>query len=304
MRIRTRKSGKSLILSALAASALVMFVSPNSTAALADEKLDISDDVLVEKFPNRSLYLDFVRPKAGNGPFPLVVCIHGGGWSTGNRKQMRDYMLYMASAGYASACIEYRSTAEAKFPAQINDAAQAINYMIDRASEFKINTNKIALYGVSSGGHIALMLSGVQNDIESKSLPFTRLHAPVCATVSLAGPTDLSQKFPPYLQGIVDDLFSDADRKNAQAIAQDYLLASPITFIDAQDPPMLLIHGTKDLIVPFEQAQELISHCREKNATAELIPIEGGGHGGGGDAKDMANSVASLFKFLRQHFSA
>lgn len=304
MSIRTGKSGKSLILCALATATAVMFVSPNSTAALGEEKFEISDDVLVEKFPNRSIYLDFVRPKTGNGPFPLVVCIHGGGWSTGNRKQMRDYMLYMASAGYASACVEYRTASEAKFPAPINDAAQSINYLIDRASEFKINTNKIALYGVSSGGYVALMLSGVQNDIDKKSLPFTNLHAPICATVSLAGPSDLSQKFPTYLQGLVDDLFSESDRSNAQTLAQDYLLASPITYVDAQDPPILLIHGTKDLIVPFDQAQELISICREKNAAADLITIEGGGHGGGGDPKDMANSVVSIFKFLRQHLLA
>ena len=304
MRIRSRKSGKALVLRALAASALVMFVSPKLTAALGGEQVEIADNVLVEKFPNRTLYLDFARPKAGNGPFPLVVCIHGGGWSTGNRKQMREYMLNLARSGYASACIEYRLSSEANYPAQINDSAKAINYLIDRASEYKINTNKIALYGISAGGHVALMLSEVQNDIDRKSLPFTRLHAPICATASLAGPTDLSKKFPPLLQGLADSLFSRADRKNKQAISQDRLLASPTTFVDAQDPPMLLVHGTKDGIVPFDQALELISLCREKNADANLISIEGADHGGGGNPNDWASSMASILKFLRQHLAA
>ncbi len=116
-----------------------MVSSPNLTAAMDSQQLEIADDVLVEKFPNRSLYLDFARPKASNGPFPLVVLIHGGGWSTGNRKQMRQYMLNFAKTGYAAACVEYRLSSEAKYPAQINDSTQAINYLIDRASEYKIN---------------------------------------------------------------------------------------------------------------------------------------------------------------------
>lgn len=301
MRIRPRRSGKALVLSALAASFVVMFSSPNFTAAMG-ERLEISDDVLVEKFPNRSLYLDFARP-TGNGPFPLIVLIHGGGWSSGNRKQMRQYMLNLAKSGYAAACVEYRLSSEAKYPAQINDSAQAINHLIDRAAEYKINTSKIALYGISAGGHVALILSGVQNDIESKSLPLIRLHAPIRATASLAGPTDLSKKFPPLLQGLVNRLFSKNHRMNKQAIALDHLFASPTTFIDAHDPPILLVHGTEDKIVPFDQAQELISRCRQKNADADLISIKGADHSGGGNLNDWTNSMESILKFLRQHLS-
>ncbi len=303
MRNRTRRSGKALILSALAASAFAMVSSPDRTAAMDSQQLEIADDVLVEKFPNRSLYLDFARPKTGNGPFPLVVLIHGGGWSTGNRKQMRQYMLNFAKTGYAAACVEYRLSSEAKYPAQINDSTQAINYLIDRASEYKINTNKIALYGVSAGGQIALILSGVQNDIESKSLPLARLHAPICATASFGGPTDLSKKFPPLLQGLVNRLFSKNHRINKQAITLDRLFASPTTFIDAQDPPMLLVHGTKDEIVPFTQAKELIEVCREKNANANLISIKNGDHSGGGNPNEWATSMASILKFLREHLT-
>lgn len=303
MKLRTGRAGKAFILSALATSTLALVSSANVSAALGKEQLEIADDVLVEKFPNRTLYLDFARPKTGDGPFPLVVLIHGGGWSTGNRKQMRQYMLNLAKTGYASACVEYRLSSEAKYPAQINDSAQAINYLIDRASEYKINTNKIALYGVSAGGHIALILSGVQNDIDSKSLPLTRLHAPIRATASLAGPTDLSKRFPPLLQDLVNRLFSKNHRINKQAIALDHLFASPTTFIDAHDPPILLVHGTKDEIVPFAQAKELISLCREKNANANLISIKGADHSGGGNPNDWANSMASILKFLREHLS-
>ncbi len=287
-------------LAGILATASIMLLSPQSYAAF-ESKTYTKDNIVIHRHPNRTLKLDFARPKTGKGPFPLIVCIHGGGWAQGNRKQMREQMLNFAKAGFASACIEYRLTSQAKYPAQVNDSTEAINYLIDHASKLRINAKKIALFGGSAGGHIALMLSEVQNDIDRKSLPLAKLHSPVCATASLAGPTNLNKQFRPAIQGIVDNLFSDADRENIDGIAQNRINASPITFADAQDPPMLLVHGTNDDIVPFDQAEEMMTVCKSKNVHADLITIEGAGHGGGGNKKDWDSSVAKLLQFFREH---
>lgn len=282
----------------------LMWASPKSFAAFAPEQPFVKDDIVIAKHSNRTLKLDFARPRKGSGPFPLVVCIHGGGWSSGNRKQMRAQMLTLAKMGYAAASIEYRLTKEAKFPAQVNDSAQSINYLLDNAEKFKINPNKIALLGGSAGGHIALMLSDVQNDIDTKSLPITRIHGHICAAASLAGPTNLTKRFSPFIQGIVDSLFNEADRANPATIELNRINASPISFADAQDPPMLLVHGTKDEIVPFDQATDFMTVCRAKNVNADLIAVEGAGHGGGGQKKDWEDGFAKLLKFLRKKLSA
>lgn len=297
-----RLSALSLV--GLLTTATMMCASPKSFAAFALDRPFTKNDIVIAKHSNRTIKLDFARPRKGSGPFPLVVCIHGGGWTSGNRKQMHEHMIKLANMGYAAASIEYRLTKEAKFPAQINDSTQCINYLLDNAEKFKINTDKIALFGGSAGGHVALMLSEVQNDIASKSLPLTPIHGHICATVSLAGPTNLTKKFSPFIQGIVDSLFNDADRTNPATIAQDRMMASPITFADAQDPPMLLMHGTKDEIVPFDQATDLMDICRAKNINADLIAIEGGGHGGGGKTKDWENGFAKMLKFLQEKLSS
>lgn len=285
--------------------ASLMWASPKSFAAFEPEQPFLKYDIVIAKHSNRTLKLDFARPRKGQGPFPLVVCIHGGGWSSGNRKQMRTQILSLAKMGYAAASIEYRLTKEAKFPAQINDSAQSINYLLDNAEKFKINPNKIALLGGSAGGHIALMLSDVQNDIDSRSLPITHIHGHICAAASLAGPTNLTKRFSPFIQGIVDSLFNETDRSDPAIIEQDRINASPISFADAQDPPMLLMHGTKDEIVPFDQATDFMAVCRAKNVNADLIAIEGAGHGGGdGRKKDWEEGFTKLFKFLREKLSA
>jgi acetyl esterase/lipase len=289
-----------LSLAALVSITSAVVISPKSFAALSGDQPYTKYDIVIAKHPNRTLKLDFARPRKGDGPFPLVVCIHGGGWSSGSRKQTRQQMLNLAKLGYASASIEYRLIKEAKFPAQINDSAQAINYVLDNADKFKVNPNKIALFGGSAGGHLALLLSDVQNDIGTKALPITPIHGRICATASLAGPTNLTKKFSPFIQGIVDGLFNEADRANPETIAQDRKMASPITFADAQDPPMLLIHGTKDEIVPFDQATDLMDVCRSKHVNADLITIEGGTHGGGGKQKDWQAGYTKLLKFLHE----
>ncbi|HNB23752.1 MAG TPA: alpha/beta hydrolase [Candidatus Melainabacteria bacterium] len=297
-----RLSALSLV--GILATASLMWASPQSFAAFAADQTFTKYDIVIAKHPNRTLKLDFARPRKGDGPFPLVVCIHGGGWSSGNRKQTRQQMVNLAKMGYASASIEYRLIKEAKFPAQINDSAQAINYLLDRAEKFKINPNKVALFGGSAGGHIALLLSEVQNDIDRKSLPLTPIHGHICASASVAGPTNLTKKFSPFIQGIVDSLFNEQDRANPAIIAKDRAMASPISFADEQDPPMFLLHGTKDEIVPFDQATDFMSVCREKNVNADLIAIEGAGHGGGGQMKDWQVGFAKLLKFLHEKLSA
>lgn len=269
----------------------------------ADQLSEVTtiDDILVAKYPRRKLFMDVAYPKTGNGPFPLVVCIHGGAWVGGNRKSLREQMLNLAKTGFTSASIEYRFEKEAKFPAQINDAADAINYLIQNAEKYKINPDKIGLFGGSAGGQIALMLAVSQNDIDKKHLNFTRVNRPIKAVVSLAGPTNLTHKFSPYLEKIVNGLFPNSHHRNASKLALDRVSASPIYYVDGDDTPILLIHGTNDEIVPYPQSVEFVEANKRVNKDVELVAIKDAGHGGGGEAKAWHQAISRMMEFLKSH---
>ncbi|MBI3735757.1 alpha/beta hydrolase, partial [Candidatus Sumerlaeota bacterium] len=120
---------------------------PASTSASV---VPIERDVVYGRSGETDLKLDFARPLPGEGPFPLVVCFHGGGWQQGNKESHHKTLQYLAARGYAAAAVEYRLTPKFKWPAQINDAKCAIRYLRAHARELKIDPAKVAALGDSA----------------------------------------------------------------------------------------------------------------------------------------------------------
>ena len=187
---------------------------------------------------------------------PAVVFIHGGGWMMDNKThcQARDYL---PQKDYAVACIDYRLSNVAKFPAQVYDIKAAVRWLRANANNYNIDPNHIGAWGDSAGGHLASMLgvSGSTSDLEG-SIGVSGYSSRVQAVVDWFGPTDFSQIIPlkdnfnEYYQAATQLLGSPLEN-NSELIKK----ASPLSYISSDDPPFLIMHGDADETVPYQQSE-------------------------------------------------
>ncbi|HZU24604.1 MAG TPA: alpha/beta hydrolase [Bryobacteraceae bacterium] len=215
-----------------------------------------------------SLRLDASIPP-GPGPFPAAIIVHGGGWVSGDRHySVQPLFRPLASAGFAWFSISYRlANNVAVFGDAVHDVEQAIRYVHDHAAEYNVDPDRIALIGESAGAQLAAMAALGTERREVK------------AVVSLYGPTDLvtlareSKQIPESLRKSV--VGTPFESLLLGGLAQ----LSPINHVSADMPPFLLIHGTADTLVPFQQSVEFCNKAREAGGSCELYPVSGGGHG-------------------------
>lgn len=258
------------------------------------DSIVFEEDVVYKQVDGESLHMDFARPKAGDGPFPVVVFIHGGGWRAGDKSMFRDGVFGVAQQGCAAVSVQYRFAPKHTFPAQLDDVKDAVRYVREHAKEWKIDPDRVVTMGGSAGAHLALLLA-TTGDEDPKD---AKTSSAVKAAVSIAGPVDLTKHYPDASRSMVEDMLGQ-DRK-ADREAQEK--ASPLFHLNAGDAPVLLIHGTKDELVPYDQATAFEEACKKAGVEAELFTIKGGGHGGGADdPEDWSRSVIKSIVFLRKH---
>ena len=233
------------------------------------------------------LYLALPDSHDASEKIPLVIYIHGGGWSGGNRDGFARPNSPFALGGKAAvASIGYRLTGEAAWPAQEEDCVAGVRYLVDHAEEYGLDTSRIALIGPSAGGHLVSYLgtSDALGDIE-----------PACV-IDIFGVSDLATVAGDLEQqgqnSSVRRLLSGAD--DLAAVAKD---ASPITHVSADDPPFLIVHGTADVVVPYQQSTTFHEALQKAGVDSTLITVEGAGHGPFGNPK-----VTKLMQqFLMNH---
>jgi acetyl esterase/lipase len=242
---------------------------------------------------DESLVLDLARPKRGTGPFPAVVCIHGGGWRGGDKTHFRQLIHLLAQKGFVAVSVRYRFAPADPFPAQIEDVKSAVRWLRANAERLQVNPDRIGATGGSAGGHLALLLGTTEESDALEGTENAGHSSAVQAVASLVGPTDLTAEFPPNVQHMLHDLVGGDDREALQR-------ASPIHYLSSDDPPVLLIYGTADPLVPYEQATRMRDACRETGIPVELITIEGGGHGSGGNAREWLKANNRLVEFFEQ----
>ena len=230
--------------------------------------------------PRQRLDLFLPKHSATDSRPPLLVFIHGGGWQKGDRRSGLGILAPLVASGqYAGASIGYRLTDEARWPAQIHDCKAAIRWLRGNADRHGFNADRIAVIGTSAGGHLVAMLgtSGGVPELEGELGRFADQSSRVDCVIDFFGPSDLTT-----MDGWHDSPDSPEARllggtiSEKQAIARE---ASPVHSVTSDDPPFLIIHGTADRVVPFDQSVELQRKLENAGATALLIPIQGGGHG-------------------------
>jgi acetyl esterase/lipase len=221
------------------------------------------------------LYLDIIQPDPLPAePMPAVIYIHGGGWQQGDRKGEQN--LFLAEHGFFTINIEYRLSAQAIFPAQIEDVRAAITWLREHATQYNIDAAHIGVWGHSAGGHLAALL-GTSGD--STALPGNggSPHSQkVQAAIVISGPNDLSR------MGGTHDLPDSPEARllggPVQEVKEAVRRANPITYIQPGMPPFLLIHGTKDATVRLDQSESLYQALQEVHTDVSLTLLEGEDH--------------------------
>ncbi len=219
--------------------------------------------------------------KLNGSPRPAVVVVHGGGWLAGDKWSLGTHCENLAKLGICVLNINYRLAPYAKFPAQVDDVREAILYLSDHADELCIDRTRIGLFGYSAGGHLSALV-GVMSDETSETqasasawpLDDSRWsRMPRIAAVCAGGPPCDLRVLPIDSEAL--SFFLNGTRRQ---IPETYTAASPAAHVSADDPPMQLIHGAKDLIVPIESSQQFAAALEAVGVTVALTVIENQGH--------------------------
>ncbi|WP_410817476.1 alpha/beta hydrolase fold domain-containing protein [Micromonospora sp. 050-3] len=246
-----------------------------------DDRIEHRDIVVNEVPGYRPLTLDLVVPVDAAHPVPVLVWIHGGAWLFGSPKHPADWLMeadpFTAAirAGFAVASAQYRLSGEAHFPAQLDDVKAAVRWLRRQGDTVGVDRERIVVWGESAGGHLASMVALTGNDQDD-----TRVQAAACWYAPSNLLTMQSQAHP---SGTIDHDAADSPESLliGGAVAENPGLgraASPISYVTEQAPPMLLIHGDQDLLVPVGQSEELAAALTAVGAEVELSVVQGAEH--------------------------
>lgn len=236
--------------------------------------------------PKQKLDLYLPENPASDAPLPVICWIHGGGWKNGDKANAAKVIPYAAEGKFAAASIGYRLSGESQWPGQIHDCKAAIRYLKANAEKYNINPDKIAVWGSSAGGHLVAML-GVANGVahlEGTIGPHTAQNSKVACVVDYYGPTELltmNEQISTLDHDAPDSPESrliGAPIQQAKEKAKD---ASPIHHVSEDDAPILIVHGTKDPLVPHQQSVEFEKALERAGVSATFISIQDAGHGKG-----------------------
>lgn len=272
----------------------------------------------------RPLTLDlYLPPKRMPQPvtgFPLVVFVHGGAWLGGDKRHAGPFVDFpsvlasLAARGYVVASVEYRLSGEAKFPAQVQDVKTAIRWLRRHATTYGIDPGRAMVWGEAAGAHLAALV------------------AVSCRAEGLASTTKLANDASDCVQGAVSwygvfdmatitkqareaHAMSREDQEapewkllgcyGPQCTREQLAAASPIRYVDREDPPLLLIVGNEDSVVPYVQSLQMSAQLDSARVRSELVTLAGVDHGFIGhtpaETRDAAlQALSTTFAFIEQ----
>jgi len=274
------------------------------SCALAAE-LSIPNDVVIDRavpyasIPHDRLAMDIVRPKAP-GKYPGIVMIHGGGFSGGKRDSYLPMAIRLAQNGYVAATVSYRLAPMFQFPLPLHDVKAAVRFLRANAGKYSVDGAHMGAIGVSAGATWAQFLAVSRNvpSLEGNG-PNKDQSSSVDCAISFYGRSDMRRAY-------------EGSRNAAEALPQllggdrqhaldAHFRASPLSWINPDSAPILAIHGTRDLNVPYEQSLFLIERMKSVGVAAELETIAEAGHGfkGAGEERAMARALDFLNRKLK-----
>jgi acetyl esterase/lipase len=242
--------------------------------------------------------LDLYLPEKAEGPLPLIIWVHGGGWQNGSKDGCPPLRAGYVAQGYAVASINYRLSGHAVFPAQIDDCKAAIRWLRAHAKEYSLDPQRFGVWGSSAGGHLVALI-GTSGDVKAFDVGANLDQSSrVQAVCDYYGPTDFTVfvTTPGYESHATDaspeaKLIGGAVMQNKDKAAR----VNPITYVSKGDPPFLIVHGDKDPTVPINQSQLLFDALKQSEVSVHFHTIHGAGHGGPGFAGKNIDDMVSQF---------
>lgn len=262
---------------------------PFALPAKVADSVELTADIPYAETDNPRQTLDLLLPRERTDkPLPVVVSVHGGAWRHGDKRRSVPRLAKLVAEGdYAAASIGYRLSGEAIWPAQIHDCKAAIRWIRANAEKYNLDADRIAVWGTSAGGHLVAML-GTSADVEAmdgKLGPHADVSSRVHCVVDFFGPTDLLRM--PEM-ALPESQFDHDGPNSPESVLlggpmkehpEKAATANPITYVTADDAPTLLVHGTRDMLVPHGQSELLHEALDKVQVDSTLITVEGGGHG-------------------------
>jgi acetyl esterase/lipase len=255
------------------------------TAAVIEEPLKSEDILDLAYGDNAKQVLDIYLPEKRTESTKVVILIHGGFWTGGDKKDLSLYVKFLQNNGFAVANINYRLINASEnniHPAQINDITKAVAYISSKAPSWHVSPNQMGIIGASAGAHLGLLYTYAYNSDDK-----------VKTVISIAGPSNFTNlTFAGELQKLVLSNFLGKTMQQDPAL---YVSASPVTHIKGNSKATLIIHGNRDVVVPQQQAVDLKSKLDLHKVPNELYLVENAGHE---DVVGPVNSVEALSKVL------
>jgi acetyl esterase/lipase len=250
--------------------------------------------------------MDIYRPsQVSTAPTPAVLYVHGGGWEHGSSTLggiNASIGQMLTERGILVAAVNYRLAPQYLWPAQIDDVKCAVRYLRANAQQYGIDPAKIGARGGSAGGHLVSMLGTAGPSAGFDTGQYLQQSSSLQAVVDMFGPADLTAGgWVPSASSVVQQVFGVTPGQDNSALAH----ASPVRYIQPNDPPFLIFQGTRDAVVPPSQSQELASRLQAAGVSATLVMVQNGGHGfaptGGAISPTLQAITETTVDFLSQH---
>jgi len=274
-----------------------------SPFALQAAELAVPDGVTFERGiefanpDNQHLQVDLARPKEGAGPFPAVVCIHGGGFRAGTREGYDKLCLTLAQRGYVAITVTYRLAPAYPFPAAVQDCKAAVRWLRANAAKYHVDPARVGVTGGSAGGHLAQFLGVTAGVKEFEGEGNLDQSSAVNCVVNFYGPSDFTKSYDKSVDAAeVLPLFFGG---NLETKRREHIVGIPLYWVTPDAAPTLCVHGTEDKFVAYEQATWIVDRLKACAVEATLLTLEGAGHGFKG--ADAQKAEAALLEFFDQH---
>lgn len=249
--------------------------------------------------------MDIYLPKEQKDSYPVVIHTYGSAWSSNNSKGSADLNTICAAllkAGYAVVTPNHRSSSDAIFPAQMHDLKAVVRFIRGNSAKYKFDTSFVAASGFSSGAHLSGMLAttcgvttgksgSVSVDIEGNLGNYTSFSSCVNAASVWSAPTNLYT-----MTNSFEETLIGAKRSGNQ---DKFAVASSTNYVDKDDSPIILFHGTSDNVVPNSQSEELVALLKTAGVEYEYVSVSGGGHGTNMYTEENLNKMVAFLDKAR-----
>lgn len=256
----------------------------------------VETDVEYGQAAGEKLLLDVYYPPEKGDLRPALILIHGGGFTGGDKKDMAEKGRRFAGEGYVVFSVNYRLAPKYHYPAALDDVQRAVRWVRANSTRFGVDPNRIGAMGESAGGYFVLMLA-LQDTRNNDVSELSAFSSKVTCAVDYYGRTNFladtdkpSFKSPENFMGV-------SPKENPEFWKE----ASPITHVSEKASPILIVHGTLDSVVPFDQSMELFGELRSVGANVGLKTVNGADHGWPPDSEvaKLCNQVVD--DFLKTH---